>query len=1069
MNKYFIERPILSSVIAIIVVLAGAITIPMLPITQYPNIVPPQVSVSATYEGANSQQVVDNVTVPMENEINGVEGMLYIQSVSSNEGLSNITVTFDIGYDLDIATVDVQNRVSEAQSQIPPEVLAQGIDITQKSTNIVQVINLYSENKTRDTGFLSNYASINLVNELLRIKGVGSITVFGERTYSMRIWLDPDKLAGHEMTPTMVANAIKSQNTIAPVGSIGAAPSPEDQVFTFTINSKGALDEVGQFENIVLSANNDGSVVKIKDIANTEMGAENYQTAIQLDGMPSVGLAIYQLPGSNALDISKNVRLTMERLQADFPSGLDWKIPYDTTIFIDLSIDDVLNTLLIALVLVVAVVFVFLQNWRTTVVPSIAIPVALIGTFALMLALGFSINLLTLFGMVLAIGLVIDDAIVVIENITRLIEEGVPPRKAAIMAMREVAGPVIASTLVMMSVFIPAAFMPGITGQLYQQFALTIACSLLLSLVNAMTFTPALAGVTLKPMPKPEESKSKKQFLQNFFDRFNAFFDKATNSYKKGIVSLIKHRRIVMTGYALVILATLALFFLVPGGFVPEEDQGWIIVDLELNAGASLARTEKAIEKAAEITRKVPGVAHTVAVTGFDIINSAQSTNAGVIFVILKPYDERSKQSETAQGIIKILQKELFAIEDALAIAINAPPIPGMSSTGGFQYVLEDQNNAGLHELSNLAWAMIGTAKKKDIKPLGPLFTTFQVNVPTLVTEIDREKVFNAGVSLEDLYDNLQANLGSLYVNQFNKYDQVYQVYIQARKDRRSQIGDINTFYVENNAGQMLPIANFVTIKRTISAGSIIRYNLYNSAIINGGPAPGYSSGMAMYAMEKLSEKLLPKGFGYEWTGTAYQQEKSGNAAPIVFGLSLILVFLVMAALYESWMLPFMIMLAVPGGIFGALVFQYTRGLTNDVYCQIALVMLIGLAAKNAILIVQFANAKRMTGTSIMDSVIYAASTRLRPILMTALAFVLGVAPLVWATGASAASRQTLGTAVFGGMIINTLLVLVFVPVIYYILESYRERFVNVLPEGVVDQEPSNKDKPDASVETNPG
>lgn len=1060
MTRFFIERPILSSVVAIIIMLAGALCIPILPITQYPDIVPPSVTVTSNFVGGNAEQVAENVTVPLENQINGVEGMIYVQSVSTNEGQSAITVTFEIGYDIDIATVDVQNRVQQAESQLPPAVIQYGIDVAQASPDIVLIIDIGSENGQHNLGFISNYASINIVNSLLRVDGVGSVTVFGERTYAMRLWLDPNKLAGYGLSATDVATAIKNQNQISPAGLVGSPPSPSDQTFMYIINSQSSLSEADQFSNIILKADDNGSIIRVRDVARTELGAQNYFTALQMDQKPSIGLAIYQLPGSNALDIAKDVRATMSELDKNFPSGMQWQIPYDTTTFIELSIDDVIDTLLIALVLVILVVYIFLQDLRTTIVPSVAIPVAIIGTFSLLMVLDFSINMLTLFGLVLAIGLVIDDAIVVIENITRLMEEGMPAKEASIKAMHEVVGPVFASTMVMMSVFIPSAFMPGITGQLYKQFALTIAFSLLFSLINAMTFTPALASVTLKPKTPGKKNNAFEKYLTKFFTWFNDKFDHFTEQYKSGVLYFIKHKKVVMSFFIAVILSTIALFFIVPSGFVPEEDQGWVLVDLELPAGSSLARTEKSINLATQMAQKIPGVLHTVAITGFDIISGAQSTSSGVIFIILKPFDERTSEELSAFSIINQLQKELMALQDVeIPIAMNAPPIPGLSSTGGFQYVLQDINNAGLDQLSNLTWAMVGDAKQR-VKELGPLFSTFQVNVPTLVTEVDRDLVFSSGVSLSDLYANLQANLGSLYVNQFNKYDQVYQVYVQADQEYRNNITDISNQYVRNDKGDMLPMSDFVTVRETVGPGTITRYNLYNATIINGGPAKGYSSGIALNAMEDLSAQLLPGGFSYEWTGTAYQQVESGNAAPVVFTLSLIMVFLILAALYESWIQPIMIMLAVPTAIFGALIFQQARGLENDVYCQIALIMLIGLAAKNAILIVQFANDKRMTGASIIDSVVYACGTRLRPILMTAFAFILGVAPLVWATGASAASRHTLGTAVFGGMIVSTVLSLIFVPVIYFILETLREKYVDVLPEGVVDQQKAPPQKP---------
>ncbi len=1031
LTQFFINRPIFSSVISIVILLAGLISIPLLPIAEYPQITPPTVQVTATYQGANAQTVAETVTAPIEEQINGVEGMISIASTSTDNGTSNITVTFEIGYDIDIAAVDVQNRVSMAQARLPSQVIDYGIDIKKASSELVMVTTLVSKDNSRSLEFISNYASINIVDRLKRVPGVGSVTIFGELTYAMRIWLDVETMTGYGLTATDVFNAIQSQNLIAPVGSIGAPPTSDEQVIEYVVEAQGRLSEVSQFENIIVRTNSDGSLIYVKDIARVELGAANYLTTNKFNGVSTIALGIYQLPEANSLNVAEDVRAAMDEIASTFPSGLGYAVPFDTTDFVREAVAEVAWTLFTALGLVVLVVFVFLQNWRVTIIPIIAIPISIVGTFALIAALGFSINLLTLFGLVLAIGLVVDDAIVVVENISRLMEEeNYSAKDAAVQSMKEVVGPITASSLVMMAVFIPASFMPGITGQLYQQFALTIACSIALSWIVAMTLTPSLSALMLR--------KGDKSGVNRFTSAFNKSFDKNSEKYIGLVGRVLKKRKPTMYVFLAISLATVVMFFLVPSGFVPQEDEGYVIVSLQLPAGTALARTQKTMDEADKIIRAVTGVQETIGVSGFDLLTGTSVSNAGTVFVLLEDYSKRGS-SASAEIIIEELREKLEVVEGALAIPLNAPPIQGLSSTGGFEFVLEDRSGAGEEELWGTTWAMIGYAKMR-IPELGPMFSTFQIDAPRLYVDIDTDKAMLRGAELSSIYQTMQANLGSMYVNDFNKYNQTYKVYIQAEKEQRSTVEDIHQLYVRNNQNEMIPLTEFITIERKSAANIVTRYNLFNAAHIIGSPAEGYSSGTALFIMKKLAENMLPKGFGYEWTGSAYQEEKAGHMAPVIMVLALVLVFLIIAALYESWVLPAVIMLAVPLAMFGALGSQWARGLANDVYCQIALIMLIGLAAKNAILIVQFANDKRMTGADIHDSIIYACRTRLRPILMTAFAFILGVTPLVFATGAGSASRNSLGTAVFGGMIFSTFLSLVIIPVIYFIFQSWREK-----------------------------
>ncbi len=1030
MVDFFINRPVLATVLAILITLIGGISIPILPIAQFPEISPPTVNVSATFTGASSEVVEETVTTPIEEQINGVEGMTYMSSDSSNDGTMSINVTFDIGYDLDIAAVDVQNRVQLATPRVPEEVSKYGISVNKQSTSLILAVNLISPDGSRDDLFLSNYIDIHISDVLKRIPGVGNLTIWGEREYSMRIWLDPDKLASLALTTTDVANAIEEQNVQVAAGSIGQPPIPKGQQFQFTITTLGRLETVEEFEDIIIRANPDGSVVRIKDVATVELGAETYTTKAELDGGNTVGIGTYQLPGANALDLAKEIRAAMELLKENFPSGVDYAIIYDTTEFVTESIKEVVITLFEAFILVFIVVFIFLQNFRATLIPAITIPVSLIGTFALINALGFSINTLTLFGLVLAIGLVVDDAIVVVENASRLIQEkGVSSREATSAAMKEVTGPIVATSLVLMAVFVPVSFMPGIAGQLYRQFALTIACSVAISTINALTLSPALCALFLR-------KETGKKFW--FFKKFDQGFDWFKDRYHGWVVALTTRWKIVVGVFAALMVLTYFIFTVVPTGFVPEEDQGYFIINVQGPEGSSLERTEETMQEVYNILMSTPGVAHIVSIAGLNFLTSASDSNTGAMFAVLEPWGKRKSYALSVFGIIERVRKEFAGIQGAVVVPFNAPPIQGLSSTGGFQFELEDRSSLGIQTLANVTNEMI--EKGNQTPELTGLFSSFTADVPGIYVELDRTKAKTQGIAISDIFDTLQAYLGALYVNDFNKFGRVYRVFMQAEDSYRAKVDDISRLYVRTQAGDMVPLSTLIEVKEIVGPETVTHYNLYRSTEIDGDSASGYSSGQAIAAMEKLAEEVLPEGMGYEWSGTSYQEIKAGNIAPLIFALSIVFVFLFLAALYESWAMPFMVMLAVPLALLGAMLAQYFRGLTNDVYCQIGLVMLIGLASKNAILIVEFAKQRREDGLPVIEAAMQAAMIRLRPILMTAFAFILGVFPLVIASGAGAQSRHSLGTAVFGGMILSTMLSLIVVPVFYVVIENLRER-----------------------------
>ncbi|MEW6145300.1 MAG: multidrug efflux RND transporter permease subunit [Thermodesulfobacteriota bacterium] len=1030
MVDFFIQRPVLATVVAILITLVGAISIPILPVAQFPDIAPPTVNVSATYTGASAEVVETTVTDPIEEQINGVEGMTYMESYSSNDGTMNINVTFEVGYDLDIANVDVTNQVQLATPLVPEEVGKYGISVEKQSPSLILAVHLISPDGSRDELFLSNYIGIQIYQTLQRIPGVGNLTIWGEREYSMRVWLNPDKIASLGLTVADVIDAISEQNLQVAAGAIGEPPVPDGQQFQYTITALGRLETVEQFGDIIVRAETDGTVVRIKDVARVELGAQSYDQDSLLDGKPAIGIGIYQLPGANALDVDKQVRTTMEELKKNFPSGVDYRIVYDTTEFVKASIEEVVKTLFEAFVLVFIVVFVFLQNFRATLIPAITIPVSLIGTFALINAFGFSINTLSLFGLVLAIGLVVDDAIVVVENVSRLLEEkDLSPREATSAAMKEVTGPIVATSLVLMAVFVPVSFMPGISGQMYRQFALTIAFSVGISAINALTLSPALCALFLR-----KETGGKWWFYR----KFNEGFDRFRNGYQGRVKDLTARWKLVVLVFAVLMGLTAYMFKIVPTGFVPEEDQGYFIVNIQGPEGSSLERTNATMKQVYDILINTPGIAHVVSISGLNFLTSSSDSNSGAMFPVLAPWNERKSKETKIDYILASVRKKFAGIQGAEVVAFNAPAIQGLSSTGGFQFELEDRTDLGLDTLQKVMGEIIEAGQKRP--ELVGLFAYFSVDTPGLYIELDRTKTKTQGVSISAVFQVLQSYLGSLYVNDFNLFGQVYKVFIQADQQYRNTIDDISRLYVRTNRGDLVPLDTLIDVTKIVGPETITHYNLYRSAEIDGDNAPGYSSGQAMQAMEELADEFMPEGMGFEWSGISYQEIKAGNLAPLIFGLSLVFVFLFLAALYESWAMPFMVMLAVPLALLGAMTAQWLRGLSDDIYCQIGLVMLIGLASKNAILIVEFAKQRREEGMPIQEAAMTAALIRLRPILMTAFAFILGVFPLVVASGAGANSRHSLGTAVFGGMIVSTLLSLIIVPVFYVIIESLRER-----------------------------
>jgi hydrophobe/amphiphile efflux-1 (HAE1) family protein len=1030
MVGFFIERPIFASAIAIIMLLAGSICYFLLPVSQFPEITPPQVVVSAIYPGAGSQVVADTVTTPLEQQINGVPGMIYMSSASSNDGSSTITITFEVGYPLSIAAVDVQNRVSQAASALPAIVNQAGVTIRKQNPNFVLIVNLTSPDHSVDPVTLSNYAYLQIVDPIKRLPGVGDVQIFGERRYSMRIWLDPDKLAALGITAVDVQNAIAEQNVQVAAGKIGQPPAPPGTPFEMQVNAVGRLSDPAQFGDIVVRANAEaGSVVRLRDAARIELGALQYTSSGFFGDDATVVLAIFQMPGSNALDLQKRVKNKMEDLSKRFPKGIEYAMHYDTTRFVSAAMHDVVVTLLQALGLVVAVVFVFLQSWRTTIIPTIAIPVSLVATLVVMKMFGFSLNMLSLLGMVLAIGLVVDDAIVVVENVERQLEAGLRPLEAARVAMREVTGPIIATTAVLMAVFVPVAFIPGVAGRLYNQFALTVAISVGVSAFNSLTLSPALSAAFLR-------HRGEVTFPP--FRWFNLGFGWLANAYAGSVRVMVRMRWTIMGLFVAALAATYLLSQRIPSTFLPVEDQGYFFVVIQLPDGASLERTDAVAKQVREILQRTPGVDIVGSISGLNFLTNAAQSNSAVEFAILKPWDERPAE-QSASRIVAAVRPQLFGLPGAFVLSFDPPSIPGLGATGGFEFQVEDLTGRGSAALNEATQELIAEARKQPEIDAHQLFTSFSTSTPQFNYDLDRNKAKLLGLNLPDVFNTLQIYLGSLYVNDFNLFGRTFRVTLQADANGRGSASALSRLYVRNAAGGMVPLSTLGSLTPIVGPETVPHYNNYASALINGAAAPGFSSGQAVAAMERAAAATLSRDFAYEWTGITLQEINAGSIASIVFGLAIVFVFLILAAQYESWSMPFMVLLAVPLALFGALLALWLRSRQIDVYSQIGFVMLIGLAAKNAILIVEFAKRRREEGLGIVEAATEAARLRLRPILMTAFAFILGVVPLMIATGAGAASRQSIGTTVFGGMLAATLLTLLFVPVFYAVIEQLRE------------------------------
>ncbi|MCL7961392.1 MAG: multidrug efflux RND transporter permease subunit [marine benthic group bacterium] len=1028
-SRFFIYRPVFALVISIVVVILGTISIPTLPVESMPDITPPTVEVSTNFPGANAQVVEQTVTTPIEKEVNGVEDMIYMQSKSTSVGSMELTVSFDIGTDPDMAAVLTQNRVSIAEPLLPEEVKRQGVKTEKKSTQITLMVNLISPDGRYDDIFISNYATTQINDVLARVPGVGKVVGMGAKDFGMRIWIDPQRLRARDLTTDEVVGALREQNVQVAAGAIGQPPNPEGLNFQYTITTQGRLETVEQFENIIVKAGQAGELVRVRDVARVELGAQNYSWYVQLDGRPSVGIAVYQLPGSNALAVKRGVADALAELEQGFPEGLEAVIAYDSTEYIEASISEVIETLIIAILLVIFSVFIFLQDWRTTVIPSVTIPVSLIGTFFAMKLFGMSINNLTLFGLVLAIGIVVDDAIVVVENTMRLIdEEGMETKAATAKAMEEVGGAIVATTLVLLAVFVPTALMPGLTGRLYQQFAITISIATVFSSINALTLSPALAGMLLRPSPEKRG---------RFFTRFNDLFEVTTDKYMGAVRGLVRRKGAVLLGFAGLMVAMFLSFRLVPGGFIPDEDQGYFFVNVELPDGASMQRTEEVLDRVNLALANTPGVANYITIGGFSMLNAVQGSNFGAAIATLDNWSDRSRD-EHVETLMANLQRFLFTIQEGTAFAFGPPPITGLGNATGFSMELQDRGGLGLQQLQTFAEDMVAAGTASPV--VERLNQNFTANVPQLFVDVDRNRVKTYGVPLQSVFNTLQANLGSAYVNDFNIFGRTWKVQVQADEQFRSKVSDIDRLEVRNANGDMIPMGTLAQVRDTVGPNVITRFNMFPASSISGVPAPGKSSGEAVAEMERLAAEYLPPQMGYQWSGVTFQQIAAGNLAPIIFSLAIIFVFLFMAAQYESWLIPLAVLMGVPMAIFGAMLGTGLRQLDNNIYTQIGLVLLIGLAAKTAILIVEFAKQQREEGKPVIEAAETAALLRFRPILMTAFSFILGVIPLAIASGAGAASRISLGTAVLFGMLIATASGVFLIPAFYVIIQGMRER-----------------------------
>jgi HAE1 family hydrophobic/amphiphilic exporter-1 len=1023
----FITRPILATVCSLVIVLAGALAIPLMPIAQYPDVTPPTVSVTSVYTGANAETVETAVTTPLEQALNGVEGMRYMSSASSNSGFSQITVTFDVSRDPDLAAVDVQNRVNQALGRLPAEVRQIGVTVQKASSNFVLAIAVYASDGRYDSLFVSNYLDVYVKDALKRVPGVADVQLFGERKYSMRLWLDPVRLAARQITAGDVVNALREQNVNVAAGSVGDSPARSGQTYQMSVRATGRLRESREFEDIIVKAGADGSLIRLRDVGTAELGAETYSSILRFQSIEAQGFAIVALPTANALDVKQGVIAELTRLSRSFPPGIEYNVAFDTTTVVEESIREVVKTLAEAIGLVVLVMFLFLQSWRATLIPALTLPVSLIGAFAFVHLLGFSINTLTLFAIVLATGIVVDDAIVVIENIERHIQEyHKPALQAASDAMREVFGAVIATAIVLVAVFVPVAFFPGTTGRLYQQFALTIAFAVAISAFNAVTLTPALSAVLLK---HDADKKGR------FFGTVERLIHAGTGVYVRIVGGLVRVRWAMVVVFAGLLGLTYVVYTRVPQAFVPEEDAGYFIAIVQGPAGASLEYTTNVLNKAEQMLSKIPEVESVFSIAGFSFAGSAP--NQGLIFTLLKPFDQREAPEKRIQGLLPKIRGMLFGIDDALVIAFAPPSIQGLGNFGGFTMEVLDQSGRGnIQELGTGLQALIGAAQQSQV--VTGMFSGFTANDPQLAVDIDREKARSLGLPISEITNAMQIYLGSAYVNDFDFNNRAYRVYVQADKAFRMEPRDLGQYYARTDRGEMVPLASVVRVRETAGPQVISHFNLFRSAQINGAAAPGYSSGEAITEAARLGDTALPPGFGYAWSGITFEEVQAGGQSAAIFGIGMLLVYLALAAQYESFVLPFIVLLGVPLAILGALSAQWFRGLQNDLYCQIGLVMLIGLAAKNSILIVEFAEQLRGRGLTIVQAAIEAARIRLRPIVMTSLAFILGVMPLVFAGGAGQEGRHSVGTAVAGGMFFATFLNILFIPILYVVVQTLR-------------------------------
>ncbi|WP_279907768.1 MULTISPECIES: efflux RND transporter permease subunit [Pseudomonas] len=1029
-SKFFIDRPVFATVISVVIILAGLAAMKALPIAQYPQILPPQVSVSASYPGASAQVIAETVAAPLEQQINGVEGMIYQLSNSAASGAMSLSVYFEVGRDPDQATIDVNNRVQAALAKLPEEVRRQGVKVEKKSSDILQVVALYSPDDSKDPVFISNYALINVIDELKRLPGVGDVSQFGSKDYSMRIWLRPDKLAQYDLTPTDVVNAIREQNSQFAAGSFGQQPLQTPQDFTYTVTTQGRFKDPKEFESVILRSDATGASLLLRDVARIELGAQDYSLVTSLNGQQNAAFGVYLQPGANALDTAEAVRSAMERLAKRFPEGIAYKIPYDTTKFVEVSIEEVIHTFFEALVLVVLVVFIFLQNWRATLIPVLAIPVSLVGTFAGMYLLGFSINLLTLFGMVLAIGIVVDDAIVVIENVERVMRtKKLGAREAAIEAMEEVTGPIIAIVLVLCAVFVPVGFLGGLAGEMYKQFAITIAVSVVISGIVALTLSPALCALLLKDEHREPAAP---------FRVFNRFFERMTEGYGAGVAFFLRRSLIGLLLFGGMIALIVVLFGRVPGSLVPDEDQGYVINAYFLPPAASVNRTDALTHDFTEQLMKHPAVQDVVTFAGFDVLTFGLRSNAGVSFVPLKDWSERTTDETDARNLTRTFMGMGLKEKDGVVMSFNPPPITGMSTTGGFEGYIQDRAGGSVEQLQEKVQAFLGAAQKRP--ELAGVQSTFSANVPQYYIDLDRTKARALGVSISDVFTAMQSTFGSYYVNDFTLYGRTWQVSLQSESEFRRKPEDLSQVYVRASGGDLVPLTSLIKVRRILGPDTFARFNVYPAAKILGGPAPGYSSGQALAAMQEVANEVLGSEYTLGWIGSAYQELATQGSGSVAFVFGLIMVFLILAAQYERWTLPLAVVTAVPFAVFGAILAVWLRGIQNDVYFQVGLLTLIGLAAKNAILIVEFAVLLRAEGKGIFDAAFEAAKLRFRPIVMTSLAFILGVLPLAISSGAGSASRHSIGTGVIGGMLAATVLATFMIPMFYLLVESLGEK-----------------------------